>query len=71
MNLSGEGARKYRLSSEILRVWFQTTAIKRISQQSESHDILWFPSAYKCYVDTILYSGCNNSIMSKNVKYTP
>ena len=34
--------------------WLQTTAIKQISKYSEPLQFLWFPSAYKSYVYTIL-----------------
>ena len=44
----------YRQTSEILWVWFETTAINWISQQSEPHNFFWFPSAYKNYIYTIL-----------------
>ena len=36
--------KKYRRTLEILQVWFQTIAIKQVTQ------ILWFPSGYKSYV---------------------
>ena len=40
---------KYRPTSEILWVAFQTTVIKRGTR------MFWFPSAYKSYVYTTLY----------------
>ena len=45
---------EYRHTLEILQVWFQTTAIKQISQSELHKKIILIPSAYKSYVYTIL-----------------
>ena len=42
----------YRHTSERVWVQFQTTAIRQILQESESHEFFWFSSAYKNYVYT-------------------
>ena len=44
----------YKHNLEVLPVQFQTTMIKQMSQQSESHKFVWFPSAYENDVYTIL-----------------
>lgn len=40
----------YRYTLGILRFWFQTTAIKRVTR------IFWFPSTYKSFIYIILWS---------------
>ena len=44
----------HRHTSEILKVYFETTAVKQISQQSQSHAFFSFPSAHESYVYSIL-----------------
>lgn len=55
----------YRQTSETLWVWFHTTAVKGLSQESKPHEF-WFPSAYKSYAYTILWSIMSNTIRSRN-----
>ena len=49
-------AQFYRRTMDILPVWFQAPCNKACVPINQSHEFLWFPSAYKNYAYIILWS---------------